>query len=169
VGIPSMVGFRAFMEPSSITEPFTNFSFTRWNLGYHEALNEFLTWWNFGYHRAFHELLCMMEFRLSQSLSQTFLSHDGISAITEPFTIFLSHDEIWAIIEPFTNFSHGGLQDTWFGGRLLSYITKSISIGSASLKTSPLDLEPPLEGKEYDPPYSKLNAKFKCFCFWNHL
>jgi hypothetical protein len=29
VGIPSMVGFRAFMEPSSITEPFTNFSFTR--------------------------------------------------------------------------------------------------------------------------------------------
>jgi hypothetical protein len=33
------------------------------------------------------------------------------------------------------------------------YITKSIYIGSASLKTLPLDLEPPLQGKEYGPSY----------------
>jgi hypothetical protein len=38
---------------------------------------------------------------------------------------------------------------------LFIYITKSIYIGSASLKTLPLDLELPLQGKEYDPPYSK--------------
>jgi hypothetical protein len=35
-----------------------------------------------------------------------------------------------------------------------TYITKSIYIGSTSLKTLPLDLEPPLQGKEYGPPYS---------------
>jgi hypothetical protein len=39
------------------------------------------------------------------------------------------------------------------------YITKSIYIGSTSLKTLPLDLEPPLQGEEYGPPYSKLIAK----------
>jgi hypothetical protein len=78
---------------------FTNFSFTRSNFGYHKApshtilaitepfrelffhtmefrlsrclfTNFFFTRWNFGYHGAF---------------SRTFLSHDGISAMTEPF------------------------------------------------------------------------------------
>jgi hypothetical protein len=39
------------------------------------------------------------------------------------------------------------------------YITKSIYIGCASLKTLPLDLEPPLQGKEYGPPYCKEIAK----------
>jgi hypothetical protein len=39
------------------------------------------------------------------------------------------------------------------------YITMSIYIGSISLKTLPLDLEPPLQGKEYGPPYSKLSAE----------
>jgi hypothetical protein len=59
---------------SAITEPFMNFSFTRWN---------------FSYHGAFHELFFYtMEFRLSWSLSRTFLSHNGISAITEPFMNF---------------------------------------------------------------------------------
>jgi hypothetical protein len=42
---------------------------------------------------------------------------------------------------------------------LFIYITKSIYIGSALLKTLPLDLEPPLQGKEYDPPYSNEIAK----------
>jgi hypothetical protein len=42
---------------------FTNFSFARWNSGYHEAF------------------------------SQIFLSHGGISSIMEPFTNFLSHVE----------------------------------------------------------------------------
>jgi hypothetical protein len=47
------------------------------------------------------------------------------------------------------------------GEDLFIYITKSIYIGSASLKTLPLDLEPPLQGKEYGPPYSNVNAKKK--------
>jgi hypothetical protein len=42
---------------------------------------------------------------------------------------------------------------------LFIYITKSIYIGPASLKTFPLDLEPSLQGKEYGPPYSKVIAK----------
>jgi hypothetical protein len=46
-----------------------------------------------------------------------------------------------------------------WGKTLFIYITKSIHIGSASLKILPLDLEPPLQGKEYDPPYSKEIAK----------
>jgi hypothetical protein len=45
------------------------------------------------------------------------------------------------------------------GETLFIYITKSIYIGSASLKTLPLDLEPPLQGKEYDPPYVEEIAK----------
>jgi hypothetical protein len=43
---------------------------------------------------------------------------------------------------------------TIWGKTLFIYITKSIYIGFASLKTLPLDLEPPLQGKEYGPPYS---------------
>jgi hypothetical protein len=45
------------------------------------------------------------------------------------------------------------------------YITKSIYIGSASLKTLPLDLEPPLQGKEYSPSYSNATSSSKTsFC-----
>jgi hypothetical protein len=46
-----------------------------------------------------------------------------------------------------------------WGKTLFIYITKSVYIGSASLKTLPLDLEPPLQRKEYGPPYSKEIAK----------
>jgi hypothetical protein len=46
-----------------------------------------------------------------------------------------------------------------WGKTLFIYITKGIYIGSALLKTLPLDLEPPLQGKEYGPPYSKIIAK----------
>jgi hypothetical protein len=46
-----------------------------------------------------------------------------------------------------------------WGKTLFIYITKSIYIGSASLKTLPLDLEPPLQGKELGPPYSKEIAR----------
>jgi hypothetical protein len=35
----------------------------------------------------------------------------------------------------------------------------SIYIGFALLKTLPLDLGPHLQGKEYNPPYSKLSVK----------
>jgi hypothetical protein len=70
----------------------------------------------------FHKLYLKMGFRLSRSLSRTFLSHDGIEAIKEPFTnfsfsrwnrgyhrallrTFVSHDGIEAIRSIFTNFS----------------------------------------------------------------
>jgi hypothetical protein len=46
-----------------------------------------------------------------------------------------------------------------WGETLFIYITKSIYIGPTSLKTLPLDLQPPLQGKEYGPPYSKVIAK----------
>jgi hypothetical protein len=46
-----------------------------------------------------------------------------------------------------------------WGKTIFIYITKSIYIGSASLKTLPLDLEPPLQGKEYGPPYSTVNGE----------
>jgi hypothetical protein len=154
----------------AITEPFTNFSFSRWN---------------FGYHGAFHELFFLtMEFRLSQRLSQTFLSHNGISAITEPFTNFYFsrwnfgyHGAFsWnlgyhgAFLKLSRILSHDGIHKTHnLGKTLFIYITKSIYIGSTSLKTLPLDLEPPLQGKEYGPPYSKLSAKSKCFYSRNHL
>jgi hypothetical protein len=56
----------------AITEPFTNFSFSRWNRGYHRAF------------------------------SRTFLSHDENEAITEPFhKLFFFYDGIEAITEPF--------------------------------------------------------------------
>jgi hypothetical protein len=76
-------------------KPFTRtFLFSRWNLGYHGAFHEFFfhtmesrlsrslfmnfsfTRWNLGYHGAFSRFL---------------LSHDGISAITEPFHEFYFH------------------------------------------------------------------------------
>jgi hypothetical protein len=64
----------------------------------------------------------------------------------------------------FTNFSFTwwNPQNAQFGGRnLFIYTTKSIYIRSASLKTLPLDLEPPLQGKEEGPPYSNVIAKKK--------
>jgi hypothetical protein len=75
---------------------------------------------NLGYHGAF---------------SRMFLSHDGISAITEPFHKFFFHTM------EFTRCTH-------WGKTLFIYITKSIYTGPASLKTLPLELEPPLQGKE---------------------
>jgi hypothetical protein len=45
------------------------------------------------------------------------------------------------------------------------YIRKSIYMGPASLETLPLDLEPPLQGKEYDPSYSNTTRKRKADFF----
>jgi hypothetical protein len=56
-----------------------------------------------------------------------------------------------------------------WGKTLFIYITKSIYIGSASLKTLPLDLEPPLQGKEYGPPYSNVIAKKKANFFFSEI
>jgi hypothetical protein len=87
----------------AITKPFSRtFLFlSRWNSGYHEAfLTNFLFFsrWNSGYHEAFltnFSLSFTMEFWLSQSLSHelSFFFHDGILAITKPFSrtfLFLS-------------------------------------------------------------------------------
>jgi hypothetical protein len=129
-----------------------------------------------------------MEFWLSRSLSHELFSffHDGILAITKPFTrtFFFLHDGILAIMKPFTqtfSFFHDGIlaitkrftrtffflhdgiltKCTILGKALFIYITKSIYIGFASLKTLPLDLEPPLQGKEYGPPYCNEIAERK--------
>jgi hypothetical protein len=108
-----------------------------------------------------------MEFWLSRSLFHElfFFFHDGISAIAKPFsrTFFNFHDGILAITKPFsrTFFFHDGIlkirdlgEDSFY-----TYITKSIYIGFASLKTLPLDLEPPLQRKEYGPSYSNITMK----------
>jgi hypothetical protein len=58
---------------------------------------------------------------------------------------------------------------TIWGKTLFIYITKSIYIGSTSLKTLPLDLEPPLQGKEYGPPYSNVIAKKKANVFSSEI
>jgi hypothetical protein len=63
----------------------------------------------------------------------------------------LSHDKIHKMHE--------------LGGTLFIYITKSIYRRPASLKTLPLDLEPPLQGKEYGPSYSNEIAKRKANVF----
>jgi hypothetical protein len=177
-------------EISAITEPFTNFSYSRWNLGYHGAFSRIFlshdgisaitepftmesrlsrslftnfsfTRWNFGYHGAFHELFFhMMEFWLSRSLLTNFSFTRWNSGYHEAFSrTFLSHDGILAITKPFHTIKF--TKCTNWGKTPFIYITKSIYIGSASLKTLPLDLEPPLQGKEYGPPYCNEIAKKK--------
>jgi hypothetical protein len=113
---------------------------------------------------------------ITKPFSRTFFFffHDGISAITKPFSriFFFFHDGIPAITKPFLRtffFFHDGIffhdwtleirnlgEDSFY-----TYITKSIYIGSASLKTLRLDLEPPLQGKEYGPSYSNTTRKSK--------
>jgi hypothetical protein len=152
----------------AIKEPFIwTFSFSWWNSSYQGAFhtNFYFTRWNLSYHEAF---------------SRIFHSHGGISAIMKPFHEFFFH-----MVESrlsrclFTNFSF-----TWWnlgyheafhtmestkcmirGKTLFIYFTKSIYIGSASLKTLSLDLEPHLQGKEYGPPYSNKIAKRKANVF----
>jgi hypothetical protein len=134
---------QAITEPSSRT-----FSFFTMELWLSRSLSHKLflfSRWNSGYHEAFHtdfSSFFRMEFWLSRSLSHEpfFFFHDGTLAITKPFT------------RTFLLFSRWNSGNTRFGARLFNiYITKSIYIGSASLKTLPLDLEPPLQGKEYGP------------------
>jgi hypothetical protein len=96
-----------------------------------------------------------MEFWLSRSLS-----HELFSFFMMEFWLSrsLSH-------EPFFFFHDGILAITIWGKTLFICITKSIYIGSASLKTLPLDLEPLLQGKEYDPSYSNATRKRKANVF----
>jgi hypothetical protein len=152
----------------AITEPFANFSLTRWNSGYH---------------RAFHERsLSLLELRLSRSHSLFFHTLD-FSAIKKPFTNFLFH--FWnfgyhrAIHFSFTlwisRLSRSLLQTFFFtrwnfarhktcGKSLFIYIKEYLH-RIRLLKIFPLDLGPPLQGKEYGPFYSKVNAKSKIFLF----
>jgi hypothetical protein len=112
---------------------------------------------------------------ITNPFSRTFFFHDGIMAITKPFSrTFFFHDGIQAIIKPFsrTFFFHDGILEIrdLGGDSFHIYITKSIYIGSASLKTLPLDLEPLLQGKEYGPSYSNATRKGKTnFLSRNHL
>jgi hypothetical protein len=170
VGIPSWIGFlghnlllsQAFFHNLvffhdgilAITKPFHKLFFSRWNSCYHEA---FLT----------NIFFFTMEFWLSRSLShELFLFHDGILAITKPFSWTFSFSR-WnfgyheAILTNFFFFTMEICRYAVWGKTLFIYITKSIYIGSSLLKTSPLDLEPPLQGKEYGPPYSNATMKVK--------
>jgi hypothetical protein len=126
VGIPLMVGFRLSQSLWLSQSPFPNsssftmgfwlsrnlsheLSFSRWNLGYHEA---FLVAFSHGgtssITEPFHEIFHTVEYRLLRSLftnfsftrqdivyhkafSRIFLSRGGISAITKPFHEFFFH------------------------------------------------------------------------------
>jgi hypothetical protein len=100
VGIPSWVGFEA---TTCCLLPFRWESLSGWDfLGHNLSLSQasFFT----------------MEFRLSQSLSHepSFFFHDGILAITKPFsrTLFFFHDGILAITKPSSRthfFFHDGI------------------------------------------------------------
>jgi hypothetical protein len=106
VGIPLTVGFRLSLSLWLSQSPFTNFLFSQWIFGYHGAFSritmEFrfsrslftnfsFSRWNLGYQGAF---------------SRTFLFHDGISAIKEPFhELFFFTMESRLSRSLFTNFS----------------------------------------------------------------
>jgi hypothetical protein len=121
-----------------------------------------------------------MEFWLSQSLCHElfFFFLDGILAITKPlsrtFFPFFSM-EFWlsqSLCHELFSFFTMELWKyaIWGEDSFYTYITKSIYIGSASLKTLPLDLEPPLQEKEYGPSYSTTTKKRKANVFSrNHL
>jgi hypothetical protein len=121
------------MEFRLSRSPFSRFFLSQWNFDYHKALSHKLfSRWNTGFQGASHT---------------DFFFHDGILAIKEPFTrSFLFHDGIHKIHD---------LGEVSFH----TYITKSIYIGSSSLKTLPLDLELPLQGKEYGPSYYNAATK----------
>jgi hypothetical protein len=172
------MGFR--LSGSSSHELFSFFTMELWLSGSlsHELF--LFSRWNSGYHKAF--------------LTNFFFFHDGILAITKPFSRTFSFFtmEFWLS----QSFSHELFRfSRWNSGyhkafltnffffhdEILEirdlgedsfhiYITKSIYIGSASLKTLPLDLEPPLQGKEYGPSYSNATRKSKTnFLSRNHL
>jgi hypothetical protein len=135
----------------------------------------FFSRWNFGYHGAF--------------LTNFFFFQDGILAIRKPFSrIFsffkmefwlsgsLSH-ELFLFSRWNLSYQEAFLTNFFFffkmefsryaiwGKTLFIYITKSIYIGSASLKTLLLYLEPPLQGNEYGPSYSNTARKRKADFF----
>jgi hypothetical protein len=121
-----------------------------------------------------------MELWLSGSPShELFFFHDGILAIRMPFSrtfLFSRWNSGYqgALLTNFSFFMMGFCKYAILGKTLFIYIyiyiTKSIYIGSTSLKTLPLDLDPPLQRKQYGPPYSNATKKVKANVFSrNHL
>jgi hypothetical protein len=86
-------GILAITKPFSRTLSFFTMEFRLSRSLSHELFH--FSRWNFGYHEAF--------------LTNSFIFHDGIPAITKPFSQTLS-------------FSRWNSRDTKFGGRLFSYI-----------------------------------------------
>jgi hypothetical protein len=154
------------------------FFFIRWNFSYHGAFSQtFLSYDGISaITEPSHKLFFSYDgtSAITEPFLRTFFSYDGILAITESsHKLFFSYVGTSAITEPFyevfchtlefrlsqslfTNFSFirwNFARHTFWGKTLFIYITKSIYIGSASLKTLPPDLEPPLHKKEYDTPY----------------
>jgi hypothetical protein len=135
------------------------------------------SWWNSGYQGAFHTNFSFftMEFWLSRSLSHKlffFTMEFWLSrSLSHEFFIFSWWNPGYqgAFHTNFSFFTMEFTKCTIWGKTLFIYIyiyiTKSIYIGSASLKTLPLDLEPPLQGKEYDPPYSNATKRRKAIVF----
>jgi hypothetical protein len=144
---------------------------------------------NLGYHELFLSHNAIQD--TTKPFYELCLSHNGIQAITEPVhKLFFSHDGIQAITKPFHKLC---FFSRWNSGYHKAFFTnfffltmeflKTHDLGESSfhiyhkeylhrirsLKTMPLDLGPPLQGKEYGPSYSNLNARSKCFCFQNHL
>jgi hypothetical protein len=130
VGIPSWMGFSSrglshelsFFFHNGIlatTKPFSRafFLFSQWNSGYHEAfLTNFLSFFT-------------MEFWLSRSLSHelSFFFHNGILAITKPFsrTFFFFHNGILAITKPFSRTFF--LFSQWNSGYHEAFLTNILS------------------------------------------
>jgi hypothetical protein len=92
------------MESRLSQSLFTNFSFTWWNSGYHEAFS-----WTFLFHNGFsaitepfHEFFFhTMKFWLSRILLMNFSFSEWIPGYHEAFSqIFLSHDGILVITKP---------------------------------------------------------------------
>jgi hypothetical protein len=136
------------------------FLFSRWNFGYHGAsLTNFFLFsrWNFGYHRAFLTNFFLFS-RWNFGYHRAFLTN---------FFLFSRWNFGYhgAFLTNFFLFLRWNSRDIKYETCILGedsfhiYIGKSIYTGSASLKTLPLDLEPPLQGKEYGPPYSRTTIK----------
>jgi hypothetical protein len=153
-------GILAITKPFSRTLSFFTMEFWLSRSLFHELF--LFSRWNSGYHEAFftNSFFFTMEFWLSRSLfHELFLFSRWTSGYHEGFftNSFFFHDGILEMRDLGEDSFH-------------IYLTKSIYTGSASLKTLPLDLEPPLQGKEYGPSYSNATRKGKTnFLSRNHL
>jgi hypothetical protein len=142
-----------FMElrlPWSLSQTFT-ISFSRWNSGYHGAFSHIsLIRWNFGYHEAFsHFSFIQWNFGYYGAFSHFSFIRWNFGC----YRAFSHFSFIWWNFGYHGAFSHFSfirwnfVRHAFWGKTLFIFITKSIYIESASLKTLPLDLEPPVARK----------------------